>query len=107
MKLWAGLVELRADPKCKTFRRFGDDRGAFAWVVAWAESQTDFEQKAKMMSETLDCVVYGIENIGLLEDKMKSDDYPDEFVEMRQTAYRQPSDTIFGPFYTWAQDDVI
>ena len=58
------------------------------------------------MSETLDCLVYGIENVGLLENKMKLDDYPDEFVEMRQTAYRQPLDTIFGPFYTWAQDDL-
>lgn len=105
MELWAGLAELRANPKCKNFRRFGKGKGAFVWVVAWEESQAAFEAKVKLMSESLDCILYGIEQVGRLEDKMKTEDYPEEFISMRETAIRQPRDTVFGPFHTWDQDD--
>jgi hypothetical protein len=59
------------------------------------------------MSEGLDCIVYGIEEVGLLDAKMEVDNYPEEFIDMRATATRQPEDTVFGPFHTWRQDDTI
>jgi len=105
MELWVGLAELRANPNCKNFRRFGEGKGAFAWVAAWAESQAAFETKVRIMSEGLDCIVYGLERVGLLEDKMNTEGYPDEFINMRATAIRQPQDTVFGPFHTWLQED--
>jgi len=105
MKLWAGLAELKANPQCKNFRRFGKGKGAFVWVVAWEESQAAFEAKVRTMSESLDCIVYGIEEVGLLEDKMRLGNYPDEFIDMRATAIRQPQDTVFGTFHTWNQDE--
>jgi len=105
MELWAGLAELRANPNCKNFRRFGDGKGAFVWVVAWEESQSAFEAKVKVMSEGLDCILYGIEQVEPLEEKMKTEGYPEEFINMRTTAIRQPQDTVFGPFYIWHQDD--
>jgi hypothetical protein len=107
MKLWAGLAELRADPTCKDFRRFADGKGAFVWVVAWEESQSTFKEKVRVMSESLDCILYGLEDVDLLEEKMKTEGYPEEFINMRETANRQPEDTIFGPFHVWCQDDRI
>jgi hypothetical protein len=100
MELWAGLAELRGKPTCKNFRRFGDGEGAFVWVVAWAESPAAFETNVKVMSEGLDCILYGLENIGLLDTKTENENYPEEFINMRATATRQPQDTVFGPFYT-------
>jgi hypothetical protein len=107
MELWVGLAELRGNSNCKDFRRFGKDRGAFVWVTAWAESQAAFETKVKVMSETLDCVLYGLEEVGLLDEKMEADNYPEEFINMRATATRQPQDTVFGPFHPYKQDDNI
>jgi hypothetical protein len=105
MELWAGLAELRADPKCKDFRRFGESKGVFVWIAAWAESQSAFEAKARIMSEGLDCIVYGLEKVGLLDAKMEEDGYPEEFIDMRSTAIRQPLDTVFGTFHRWSQED--
>jgi hypothetical protein len=97
MELWAGLAELRADPTCKNFRRFAAGKGAFVWVVAWEESQS--------ASEGLDCILYGIEEVEPLEEKIGRGEYPEEFIDMRATATRQPQDTVFGTFHIWHQDD--
>jgi hypothetical protein len=107
MEVWAGLAELRGNPDCKSFRRFGKNKGAFVWVAAWAGSQAVFEAKVKVMSESLDCILYGLENVGLMDAKMETDDYPEEFINMRATAIRQPQDTVFGRFYTYKRDDNI
>jgi len=103
MELWVGLAELRGNPSCKNFRRFGKDQGAFVWVAAWAGSQAAFRTKVKVMSESLDCILYGLEEVGLLDAKMRTDNYPAEFITMRATATRQPADTVFGGFHTWRQ----
>jgi hypothetical protein len=55
------------------------------------------------MSESLDCILYGLEEVGLLDAKMEADNYPEEFINMRATATRQPADTVFGGFHTWRQ----
>ena len=105
MKLWAGLAELKANPNCKNFRRFGEGKGAFVWVAAWAESPPAFETKVRAVSEGLDCILYGLEKVELLDAKMETDEYPEEFIDMRATATRQPEDTVFGTFHTWSQED--
>ena len=107
MELWVGLAELRGNPASKDFRRFGEDKGAFVWVAAWAESPTDFEKKVRLISETLDCILYGLEKIGPLEARMELAEYPEEFINMRATAHRQPLDTIFGRFHTYKRDDHV
>ena len=107
MELWVGLAELRANPNCKDFRRFGKGKGAFVWVAAWAESRAAFETNVKVMSEGLDCILYGLEEVGLLDAKMEADTYPEEFAEMRATATRHPQDTVFGTFHVWRQEDTI
>jgi len=105
MELWVGLAELRGNPDCQNFRRFGKNKGAFVWVAAWAESQAAFETEVKVMSESLDCILYGLEEIGLLDAKMEADNYPEEFINMRATATRQRQDTVFGGFHTYRRDD--
>ena len=107
MQLWVGLAERRGHPNCKNFRRFGKNNGAFVWVAAWAESPVAFETKVRVMSETLDCVLYGLEEVGLLDARMEGADYPEEFINMRATATGQPQDTIFGRFHTYKRDDNI
>ena len=46
MELWTGLVCFVANPRCKSFKRFGDGKGAYVNVVAWAESAKHFERAA-------------------------------------------------------------
>jgi hypothetical protein len=106
MELWVGLAAVKGDPRCKDFRRFGKGKGACVNVVAWAESREQFEQKVRNIAmRDLDCILCELENVGFLEERMKTGDFPDEFINMRATTYRQPEDTVFGTFHTWLQDD--
>src|SRR4029077_16506286 len=106
MELWTGLVCLVPDPACKDFRRFGDGKGAYVNVVAWAESAKHFERRVTAIAkEQLDCFVREMENVELLESTLQREGCADEFFTMRTTAERQPNDVVFGGFHVWAQDD--
>lgn len=106
MKIWTGLICLVPDPACKNFRRFGDGKGAFVNVVAWAESAKHFEQRVMASAEQLDCIVREMEKIELLEVALEREECPEEFFTMRATAEKQPNDVVFGTFHIWAEDDV-
>jgi hypothetical protein len=103
--VWFGLACLKANPEVKNFRRFGKGKGAYVSVVAWADSQAAFEKKVKRHTESLDCILVDLEDVQLLESRMKLPDFPEEFITMRQTANRQQTDTIFGTFHIWYQED--
>ena len=106
MKLWTGVACLVADPNCKEFRRFGDDgKGAYVNIVAWACSKEEFEQRIKQAAKAADCILLELEHIQLLDELLKDPESPEELIEMRTTAQRQPSDIIFGTFHTWVQSD--
>jgi hypothetical protein len=99
MKLLTGLLRLVPDPACKDFRRFGDGKGAYVNVVAWAESAELFEQRVTAIAqEQLDCIVREMEKVELLESTLQREGCPDEFFTMRTTAERQPDDVVFGVF---------
>ena len=106
MEMWTGLVCLVPDSSYKNFRRFGDGKGAYVNVVAWAESAKHFEQRVAASAEQLECIIREIEKIELLEAALQREECPDEFFTMRTTAERQPDDVVFGTFHIWAQDDV-
>ena len=107
MELWTGLVCLVADPACRDFKRFGDGRGAYVNVVAWAESAKHFEQRvAAIAQDQLDSIVREIEHIELVEIAVKRDTYPEELFTMRETAVRQSNDVVFGAFHVWTQNDL-
>jgi len=106
MEIWTGLVCLVPGPACKNFRRFGDGRGAYVNVVAWAESAKHFEQRVTTSAKQLDCIIREIEKIELLEAALQRDECPDEFFTMRATVERQPKDVGFGTFHIWEQGDV-
>jgi hypothetical protein len=107
MELWTGLACLVADPKCEEFRRFGDDgKGAYVNIVARADSEESFVERVRQTATELDCILLEIDGTQLLDSRMEEPDYPDELITMRATAQRQPNDTIFGCFHTWAQSDV-
>jgi hypothetical protein len=105
MDLWTGLACLKANPKVKGFRRFGEGKGAYVNVVACVESQAAFEERVKRHAEGLDCILIGLENVQLLEARMSEEDYPEELITMRETAARQTTDTVFGTFHIWHQED--
>jgi hypothetical protein len=104
MDLWTGLACLKANPKVKGFCRFGKSKGAFVNVVAWVESQEEFQERVKRHVEELGCVLVELEKVQLLEIRMSAEDYPEELINMRQTATRQPNDTVFGTFHIWHQE---
>jgi hypothetical protein len=106
MEFWTGLVCLVPDPACKPFGRFGDGKGAYVSVVAWAQSGQHFERRVSAIAKKqLDCIVREMEKVELLESTLKREGCPDEFFTMRTTAERQPDDVVFGSFHVWSQDD--
>jgi hypothetical protein len=105
MDLWTGLACLKANPAVKGFRRFGKGKGAYVNVVACVESQAAFEERVKRHSEGMDCILVELEDVQLLEARMSEEDYPEELITMRETAARQTSDTVFGTFHAWDQED--
>ena len=106
MDIWTGLAFLKANPKVKGFRRFGDDgKGAYVNVVACVESKEAFEERVKRHSEGMDCILVELDLVQLLETRMSEEDYPEELITMRETAARQTSDTVFGTFHIWLQED--
>lgn len=102
--MWFGLACLKANPEVKNFRRFGKGKGAYVNVVAWASSQAAFEEKVKRHTEGLDCILVELENVQLLESRMSTPNFPEELINMRQTADRQPNDTVYGTFHIWDQE---
>jgi hypothetical protein len=74
-------------------------------VVACTESQEAFEERVKRHVKGLDCILVELENVQLLETRMSSGEYPEDLIDMRQTATRQPNDTVFGTFHIWHQED--
>src|ERR1051326_2335759 len=106
MELWTGVACLVVDPNCKNFRRFGDDgKGAYVNVVAWASCEEEFKQRVEKIIPELDCIMLEIENVQLLSERMEQPDYPEDLIDMRSTAERQPADIVFGTFHTWSQSD--
>ena len=103
--IWVGLAFLKANPKVKRFRRFSKGKGAYVNVVAWAASKTTFEEKVKRHAEWLDCILVEIEEVQLLESRMDAPDFPEELIDMRRSANRQPDATMFGTFHIWHQED--
>ena len=105
MEIWTGLACLKANPTVKGFRRFGKGKGAYVNVVACVESRNAFEERVKRHAEGMDCILVELEHVQLLEARMGEEDYPEELITMRETAARQTTDTVFGTFHTWDQED--
>lgn len=103
--IWVGLACLKANPKVKNFRRFGKGKEAYVNVVAWAKSQGTFEAKVKQHATDLDCIPVELENVELIENRMERGGFSEELITMRETANRQPDDTVWGTFHIWHQED--
>ena len=106
MELWIGLACLTANPRSKDFRRFGDGKGAYVQIVAWAKDREHFEQRIKHSVDELDCILRDLDDVELLESKMERGDCSEEVLSMRDTALRQTEDIIYGTFHTWLESDV-
>jgi len=105
VELYVGLACLKGNPNCQDFRRFGDGRGAYVHVVAWADSREAYSRRVQTTAEELDCILVELDGVELLETRMDSGDFPEEFFVMRDTAARQPKDVIFGTFHIWHSDE--
>ena|SRR2546421_482701 len=105
MDIWTAVACLKANPKVKGSRRFGKGKGAYVNVVACVESKAAFEERVKRHVEGIDCVLVELENVQLLEIRISQEDYPEELINMRQTSTRQQTDTVFGTFHIWHQEE--
>jgi hypothetical protein len=103
--VWFGLACLKANPNMKNFRRFDGGKGAYVNVAAAADSRDEFEEKVKRHVEGIGCILVELEKVQLLESRLNQPDYPEELITMRETALRQPDDSVFGTFHIWHQDD--
>jgi hypothetical protein len=51
MEIWTGIACLVAVPKCKGFRRFGDDgKGAYMNAVASVNSEAEFSERVERIT---------------------------------------------------------
>lgn len=106
-ELWTGIACLKADPNCADFQRFGEDgQGAYVNVVAWAESEVGFSERIEQTASELDCLLEELDGIQLLDGRIEDPESPEELITMRETAWRQQRDVIFGTFHTWTRGDV-
>ena len=105
MDLWASLARLKANPEVKGSRRFGKGKGAYVNVVIFVQSKDAFHERVKRHVEGMDCILVELENVQLLEARMNEEDFPEELITMRETASRQTTDTVFGTFHIWDQED--
>lgn len=106
MEIWTGIACLVADPKCKEFRRFGEDgKGAYVNVVASVGSESEFTERVKRIVPTLDCILLELDGVQPLAKRMDQPDYPEELITMRCTAQTQPADLVFGTFHIWTEID--
>jgi hypothetical protein len=104
MEVWTGIACLVANPKCKGFRRFGDDgKGAYVNVAASVDSEAEFIERVQRIVPTLDCILLELDGVKPLNERVEEDDYPEELIDMRSTAQRQPEDLVFGTFHVWIE----
>ena len=106
MEIWTGVACLVADPKCKGFRRFGDDgKGAYVNVVASVNSEAELTERVERIVPTLDCILLELDRVQPIDERMEEPDSPEELITMRSTAQRQPADLLFGTFHIWTESD--
>ena len=74
-------------------------------IVAWAESGEHFAERIRLSAQDLDCILVELEGVQLLDDRMQDENFPEELIDMRSTAYRQQNDIVYGHFHTWLQED--
>jgi len=107
MEIWTGVACLVADPKCKGFRRFGDDgKGAYVNVVASVNSEAELTERVERIVPTLDCILLELDRVQPIDERMEEPDSPEELITMRSTAQRQPTDLVFGTFNIWTESDI-
>jgi len=107
MQIWTGVACLVADPKCKGFRRFGDDgKGAYVNVVASVNSEAEFTERVQRIAPTLDCVLLELNRVQPIDERLQEPDSPEELITMRSTAQRHPADLVFGTFHIWTESDI-
>jgi hypothetical protein len=107
MEIWTGVACLVADPKCKEFKRFGDDgKGAYVNVVASVSSEAEFTERVERIVPTLDCILLELDRVQPIDERMGEPDSPEELITMRSTAQRQPADLLFGAFHIWTESDI-
>jgi len=98
---------LVADPKCKAFRRFGDDgKGAYVNVAASVDSEGEFMERVERIVPTLHYILFGVEGVKRIDERMNEPDYPEELISMRSTAERQPADLVLGTFHIWTESQI-
>jgi hypothetical protein len=107
MNVWTGVACLVSDPKCKEFRRFGDDgKGAYVNVAASVNSEAEFNERVERIVPTLDCILLELEGVKPIDERVEEPDCPEEIINMRSTAQKQPSDLVFGAFHIWTESDI-
>ena len=106
MELYAGLACLKANPNCKDFRRFGNRNRPLCACFRLGQLREAYSKRVQTITEELDCILVDLEEVELLEIKMDSGDFPEEFFEMRNTAVRQPKMLFLEPSTSGMRDEV-
>jgi hypothetical protein len=105
MDLWTGLACVKLNPETEAADPFDGGKGAWSNVVAWVDSQDEFEKRVRRHAEGMGYILVELDAVQLLETRMSREDYHEELLDMRETATRQPEDSIWGNFHIWEHDE--
>jgi hypothetical protein len=75
-------------------------------VVASVNSEAEFKERVERIVPTLDCILLGLDRVQRIDERMEEPDSPEELIDMRSTAQRQPADLVFGTFQIWTESDI-
>ena len=63
-------------------------------------------ERVERIVPTLDCILLELDGVKPIDKRMEEPDYPEELIDMRSTAERQPADLVFGTFHIWTDSDI-
>jgi hypothetical protein len=101
-QIWIGLAQVVPMKGC---RRFGNCKGAFVNIVAWAGSMDDFCRRVDNAVTDLDLKLLELEDCEPFARRIKHYGVADEILQMVDTAQENRAATVFGTFHMWKKSD--
>ena len=86
-------------------RFLGSSKGAFANVMAWAESQTEFRARVDRALADIGLALVELEDCELFTERHARSEVGAALLTMENTLRTQPDDVVFGTFHKWTQTD--
>jgi hypothetical protein len=97
-EIWIGMVEVRRFEDSKLLQ---GSSGAFVNVLTWAESQDEFQRKARTLMDHLHLDIAEIEGAEPLKNRGSLDSLEEDIAEIAAEMQFTPDAIRYSSFHTW------